>query len=289
MKFAVIGGDQRIARLAQLLSRDGQEVSVFALDKAGVLSGTAPATSIEEAVRDAGCVVLPLPAAGQRGLLNAPLSSGEYTLEEVLIALDKNSVVCAGRVDDQTYGLARELGIEIADYFKREELVVKNAVATAEGALGIMMQETATTLWGSRVLVIGYGRIGKLISHRLHGLGAAVTVSARSFGDIAWIEAMGYRSLDTRTLEGMLGGFDIVVNTVPAPVLNELRLRELKPGALCLDLASKPGGMDFAAASRLGVKAIWALSLPGEVAPVSSGAIIRDTIYNILEERHGTN
>jgi dipicolinate synthase subunit A len=60
---------------------------------------------------------------------------------------------------------------------------------------------------------------------------------------------------------------------------------ELRDDALCLDLASKPGGMDFAAASRLGVRAIWALSLPGEVAPESAGAIIRDTIYNILEEQ----
>ena len=42
--------------------------------------------------------------------------------------------------------------------------------------------------------------------------------------------------------------------------------------------------MDLDAASQLGVKVIWALSLPGKVAPVTSGKIIRDTIYNILNE-----
>ena len=72
---------------------------------------------------------------------------------------------------------------------------------------------------------------------------------------------------------------------MPARVLGESRLSKLKHGCLCLDLASKPGGMDFSAASKLGVKAVWALSLPGEVAPVTSGAIIRDTIYNILKEK----
>ena len=289
MKFAVIGGDQRIASLARLLVSDGHKVSAFALDKAGILSGTNPAASAAEAVEGAECVVLPLPAAGQRGLLNAPLSAGEYPLDEVLDVLKAGSVVCAGLVDAQTAGLARERGIEIFDYFQREELVIKNAVATAEGAVGIIIQETAETLWCSRALVLGFGRIGKLLAHRLHGLGAKVSVSARSFADIAWIEAMGYRPVGTYALEGNLGAFDMVINTIPSPVLGEAELRELKEGALCLDLASKPGGMDFAAASRLGVKAIWALGLPAEVAPMSSGAIVKDTIYNILEERNGEN
>jgi dipicolinate synthase subunit A len=75
-----------------------------------------------------------------------------------------------------------------------------------------------------------------------------------------------------------------VVNTVPARVLDETHLAELAPGALVIDLASRPGGVDFEAAAALGVKVIWALSLPGKVAPVTSGKNIRDTIYNILQE-----
>lgn len=46
----------------------------------------------------------------------------------------------------------------------------------------------------------------------------------------------------------------------------------------------KPTGVDFDAAARLGVKAIWALSLPGKVAPVTAGRVIKNTIYNILSE-----
>lgn len=42
--------------------------------------------------------------------------------------------------------------------------------------------------------------------------------------------------------------------------------------------------MDFEAAARLGVKVIWALSLPGKVAPVTAGRCIQTTIYNILQE-----
>ncbi len=213
------------------------------------------------------------------------MSTGEYSLREVFDALEPGQLLCAGRADEALRTLARERGVTLVDYFQREELAVANAVATAEGAMGILMQETAITLWESRILVIGFGRIGKLLAHRLKALGADVTVSSRSRADAAWCQAYGYGVLDTRRLEGHLRRFDAVVNTVPALVLDAGRLAELRGDAVCMDLASRPGGMDFAAASRLGVRAIWALSLPGEVAPVTAGKIIRDTIYHILEER----
>jgi dipicolinate synthase subunit A len=164
-------------------------------------------------------------------------------------------------------------------------LAVLNAVATAEGAIQLAMEETAITICRAKVLVIGFGRIGKILAHRLKGLGAHVTVAARSYADFAWIRAYGYENANTLSLEGTLGRYDIVINTVPARVLGEERLRELSKDCLCMDLASKPGGMDFAAASKLGIKAIWALSLPGEVAPITSGSIIKEAIYNIIAEQ----
>ena len=146
------------------------------------------------------------------------------------------------------------------------------------------MEELPTTIHGSRVLVIGFGRVGKLVAHQFQGFGARVSVAARKWEDLAWIEAAGYTAEHTVELEGWLCGYDLVVNTVPAPVLGLTELSDLKPGRLVIDLASKPGGVDFDAAARLGVKVIWALSLPGKVAPVTAGQCIQTTIYNILRE-----
>ena len=130
----------------------------------------------------------------------------------------------------------------------------------------------------------GFGRVGKALSQRLAGLGARVSVSARSWADLALAESCGYRAEQTEHLAGWLCGYDLVVNTVPAPVLGLTELSDLKPGCLVIDLASKPGGVDFGAAARLGVKVIWALSLPGKVAPVTAGECIQTTIYNIMRE-----
>ena len=150
-----------------------------------------------------------------------------------------------------------------------------NAVPTAEGAIQIAMEELPITIHGARALVIGYGRLGRALSQRLAGLGAKVSVAARKFADLAWAE---------RQLEGWLCCYDLVVNTVPARILSEEDLEDLRPGCLVIDLASKPGGVDLEAAARLGVKVIWALSLPGKVAPVTAGKSIKITIYNILHE-----
>jgi len=284
MKFAVMGGDARIAALCRALLADGHRVSVCALEGAEDLRiWTAPSPA--QAVRGADCVVLPLPAAGTGDTLNAPLSLRPLALGEALAAVEPGTPVCAGRVSPALEALARDRGLELWDYFRREELAVLNAAVTAEGALEALMRETARTVWGSRVLIVGFGRIGKLLARRLRDLGAAVAVSSRTAADRAWCRALGYEPLETGALDGQLGQFDAVVNTVPAPVLGRERLARLKKGALCLDLASSPGGVDFAAAEALGVRALQAPGLPGRAAPDSAGEIIRDTIYNILKER----
>lgn len=107
----------------------------------------------------------------------------------------------------------------------------------------IAMEELPITLHSARVLVIGYGRVGKLTAHRFASLGARVSVAARSFADLAWAEAMGYGVEQTTRLAGWLCGYDLVVNTVPTCVLGEKELRDLKKGCLIIDLASKPGGV----------------------------------------------
>lgn len=134
-------------------------------------------------------------------------------------------------------------------------------------------------------MIIGFGRIGKVLAKCLAGLGAHVTVSARKAEDFAWITAAGYQKTDTRRLGECLGQYNAVFNTVPSLILKKPLLERLKPGCLCIDLASKPGGVDGKAAAELGIKCIWALSLPGKVAPHTSGDIIRNSLYNILDER----
>ena len=245
--------------------------------------GTCPEPGLSGA-EQADCVVLPLPVSSGGGLLNAPLSRLSPPLTEILAPLSPGQMLCGGRVDPVTAALAAERGLTVRDYFAREELAVANAVPTAEGAIQIAMEQLPITIHGARVLVVGFGRVGRALAQRLAALGARVTVAARRYESLAWAQASGYGTEQTGQLAGWLCGYDLVVNTVPALVLGEAELADLKPDCLVLDLASKPGGVDLEAARRLGRTVIWALSLPGKVAPVTAGAAIKNTIYHMLHE-----
>ncbi len=284
MNFWVIGGDMRQRKLAELLRADCHTVHTFALER-DQDPGEVPGEESLAGAELAHCVVLPLPlTADDEYLLNTPLSASPLPLSRVLDALRPGQVVCAGRVTSRAAILAAERNLTLYDYFAREELAVANSIPTVEGAIQIAMEELPITLHSARVLVIGWGRLGKLLAYRISSLGARVSVSARKYADLAWAKAYGYGTEHTEHLEGWLCNYDLVINTVPSRILNARLLADLSPGCLVIDLASRPGGVDLEAAKSIGTRVIWALSLPGKVAPVSAGKYIKDTIYNILEE-----
>ncbi len=284
MVFAVMGGDERQARLAAQLAEDGHEVRVFALEVAALPEEIRHHDTAAEAAEGADCVVLPLPLSIKKGYLNAPLASRTHCLGEALGALAFGQTACAGMPDAAAYGMAAKRGAVLCDYFRREELLAANATATAEGALAVIIGETSFTLCGSRVLVIGRGRLGRAIAPRLNALGAEVTVASRREGDMAWTRSEGMAALDSRRMEGALGAFDVVVNTVPALMLTAQLLEELSPDALVVDLASRPGGVDLDAARMLGARVVPAMSLPGRYAPDTAARAVKEAVYNIIKE-----
>lgn len=284
MNLWVIGGDLRQAKLAQLLAQDGHTVHTYALDPGpDPLPGLIQEENLNHVYR-ADCVILPLTVSAGNGLLNAPLSLSEHPLVPIFDRLSPRQFLCGGRVDPETQALAQARGLVLHDYFAREELAVANAVPTAEGAVQLAMERMPITIQGARILVLGFGRVGRLTAQRFGALGAKVSVAARRYEQLAWAQAMGFGTEQLGQLSGWLCGYDLVVNTVPAPVLGRTELEDLRPDCLILDLASKPGGVDLQAAGELGLTVVWALSLPGKVAPVTAGMAIKRTIYHMLRE-----
>jgi hypothetical protein len=116
-------------------------------------------------------------------------------------------------------------------------------------------------------------------------LGATVSAAARKFSDFAWIKANGYTPIHIDDIANLAPKCDIIFNTIPKLVLGKELLHKIENRTLIIDLASKPGGVDFDTAKELGLNVIWALSLPGKTAPLTSGRIISESILNILTEK----
>ena len=256
--FAVVGGDARQAAAARALARAGYSVGG------------------PEMIAVADYILLPL-----------PLDAARTPLAELLRAARPGTLALGGMLSVEAKAIAAEAGVELVDYFAREELTIRNAIPTAEGCIGILMKERSRTLWGSSILLTGFGPVGQALAVRLSALGAGVTVCARRPEQRALAESLGLRAAPLTALAGLAPAFDTVVNTIPAPVLGDGVLARLRSGSLIVDLASKPGGTDFAAAARRGHRAIHALSLPAACAPETAGEAVARTVQTMLQEREG--
>lgn len=265
-----------------------QMPGVRAMQKLFCVVGTdARQRAAAEALRAAGCAVAGAEEAGRADyiLLPMPMDAEKVDLARILRAARPGALALGGRVSEPVQQAARAAGVELVDYFLRPELACLNAVPTAEGCLALLMQLRERTVWESPFLVLGYGRIGRAVAARLAALGGQVTVAARSAEQRAGARCAGHRAAAMAQLPRLLPAFDAVVNTVPAMVLGRAQLKLLPAGALIIDLASCPGGTDFAAAKALGLRAEHALSLPAKCAPQTAGALVAQTVLSILQER----
>ncbi len=287
--YTVIGGDLRLYHVANLIIKTGATVNIYGIP----MSAEEGAIKLRDkdiysTVLLSDYVILPLPLSRDGKTLNAPYANMIIDIDELFSHIKPGAVVFAGMVSGDVQKIAENKNITLLDYFAREEFAVLNAIPTAEGAVGIAMEELEKTINSSKCIVTGFGRISKILAVILKAMGARVYVAARNYSDFAYIKAYGYNKIEISEIKKHVTDADVIFNTVPHRIITEEVLGRLPRDCLVIDLASKPGGVDFTAAKEYMIKTIHALSLPGKVAPVTAGKIIYDTILNMLRERGET-
>ena len=265
--FAILGGDRRQFYLAQQLMRAGFSVAchqVPGLDDTHAV--------LYDALRQAEAVILPMPALLDVGRIR---SAQPLPVEAVRQSLPRGTRVFGGLLPE---GLFPE-HIQY-NYARDEGLAMQNAALTAEGALALALTELPCALSGSRVLVIGFGRIGTFLAEKLQKLGVSVTIACRKQADLGRASACGYGAVRTGCYERGLAQYDCIFNTVPAPVFTPAQLEQLR--CPVFDLASAPGGLPEGTPAP----ELWhpAPGLPGRFAPESAARILKETILRTLSE-----
>lgn len=283
--YAVVGGDLRQAYIANRIAADGGRVYSLLLEENPTLQRDLICEeAIEKVLPRCDVVILPLPLTVDNVHVNAPFSKQKLLLTHCFESIEPGTAIFAGKVGEVA-DIAVQYGHWVTDYLEREELAVKNAAITAEAAVAIAIEEQPVAILGSHCLVIGHGRIAKSLMRILSGMGAKVSAAARKYGDLAQIQTEGCHPVPFQDLKHVLPKADLIFNTVPVKILNREELSLIRDTTLLIDLASRPGGIDLDAAGELGVKTIWALSLPGKTSPISAGEYILETIENCLRER----
>jgi dipicolinate synthase subunit A len=159
-----------------------------------------------------------------------------------------------------------------------------NAIPTAEGAIKIAIEETDITLHSHPMLIIGYGRIGTVLSSMLRGMGAQVRVVVNSAQAAARVRSGGHEAVFFEDMDSALSHVAVIFNTVPQILLDKRNMHLIGKKTLIIDLASPPYGVEASDSRAFGLKVLFASSLPGKIAPVSTAGYIIDTINRVIEE-----
>jgi len=290
VKIAILGGDIRQLVVADFLISKGYSVSVWGISMANEYESYNYNYDLGATLSEASVCILPLPLSTDSVRLNMPMHEGEaIRLSELVTLLPDGIRLYVGKSTNDFKEGCEKKEIKLIDYFENECLCIKNALLTAEAATDIVMRELPFTLDSSRIAVIGYGRIGKLLANLLLKMNAEVTVAARKAEDRAFAECIGAETLKIDgddKYKGLLklnDGYDVIFNTVPACLIDKELIDKLDKRVVIIDLASPPGGVDIRYAKEKGIKVIWALSLPGKYSPHRAGRIIAEIITEDLK------
>lgn len=259
-KYCILGTDNRSVKLRQIYKDIGKDIVSYDL---------------------ADIIVAPIPFSRDDIKVNGEIVECNDLIENLKC---NNKVLFSGAISLNMKEKLKKENIKYYDLLELEEVSILNAIPTAEGAIATAMEITDFTLSGSNIIVLGYGKIGKILSKMLSGIGANVYCEARKAKDISMIRAMGYKWVKLEDLDNVISNMDVVFNTIPSVILDEKKLKLLKKSCSIIDLASPPGGVDFLTAKELGINAVWALSLPSKIAPYSAATYIKEAIDNIIKE-----
>lgn len=246
MRINIVSSDKRYLTINELLLQQGYDSFICSYEEKSPCH----------------CLLLPI---------REELSDTE--LEQVLSNTDKSTVVLCG--NDKR--VKRYFDGKILTYGQDKELVLKNALLTAEAAISYIHSLTKSSLRDKRIFVSGYGKIGREVCRLLKALGACVLAYARREETKERIFLDGITSAE---LEECIN-CHIVINTVPAKIYPRSLTDKIPRDAYIVELASSPFG--FEDMERVNV----ASGLPGRILEKSGAELIFKAIISQLSSMEG--
>jgi len=289
LAIAIVAGDRREQEIARLAAATGAEVRAYGFPwPEGGIPGVRLMPDAGSALAGADVALFPIPGIAADGALFAPQCPTRIIPDrDMLAAMRMPAHVILGCADRNLKAHGVALGITFHEYEHDVDLMLLRGPAIVEGLLRVMIENTDITIHKSRVCIVGQGTIGALVTRYLVALGAYTHVAARNRVQRAAAYAAGAENHTLEELEALAPRLDVIVSTVPAPVVRREAIAKLPRHALLVDLAAPPGGIDREAAAEFGIKFVWARGM-GMRAPITVGQSqwsgIRPRIESIMAE-----
>lgn len=292
--YAVIGGDMRQVYLTEELAHHQNRVCHYALMAApderrcSDASVVSAASGLKEACSGSRCIIGPIPLSKNGRDISQNALDGCLHLDALLSALRPGCHFFSGCIPEAFRDTALENGVSVHDLMEHTSLAYFNTIATAEGALCEAISRSPQNLRQSSCAVLGYGKCGRTLVQYLKAMGSHVFVYTNNEQECAQASVAADISASLDTLPKYAGSFDFIFNTIPALVITAEVLDNMKSFATIIDIASAPGGVDYAEAQKLGITAVLCPGLPGKYAPSSSAKAVKETIESLLSQEELT-
>ena len=282
MNAIFLGGDLRQKYACELLNNNNiysEFYDDFLLDNI-----------MKDKIAQSSIVVFPIPTIKNEIFLNNS-SSTLIKFNEIITFINNNSLVFGGKLSQLIKNIFTDLNLSYVDLFDIESFQIQNALLSAEGAIYYAKQRFDRSIHGSKIAVLGFGRIGKILSYLLHSQGAKITVCARKDSDYTWSRVIGFDgykikiSDDRNNLSLINNEYDIIFNTIPHWIIEEDLAKRINPNTIIIDIASHPYGIDERLIKKYNLQYYRELGIPGRYAPKSAGEIIGKTIINYIFAR----
>lgn len=188
---------------------------------------------------------------------------------------DGADVFC-GRCLNEAIALANSRDITLYKYNDSEVFQAVNSRLTAEGALQIMIEHSQKSIADCYMLIMGFGRTGAAVAKLLAKLDIAFDIATTSSTRPA--HAFAKRILPMREFD--FTPYDIVINTVPSPIVSDKELMSMNSKAVYIDLASQ-SAINLEYAKYLGIDAALYPALPAKTCPYSAAKAMFDFISEV--------
>lgn len=286
MQIAVIGGDARQLEIIRKLTELDAKLSLVGFEQLDHAFTGAVKEKVDEVdFSHVDSIILPVPGTNLEGHVETIFSNEKVVLiEEMLMKTPAHCTIYSGISNAYLTGITKKANRRLIQLFERDDVAIYNSIPTVEGTIMMAIQHTDFTIHGSRVTVLGLGRVGMSVARTFQALGAKVKVGARKSEHLARISEMALEPFHLNNLEAEVKDVDILINTIPTVIVNATVISKMPAHTLIIDLASKPGGTDFRYAEKRGIKALLAPGLPGIVAPKTAGQILANVLSQLLQD-----
>lgn len=278
--IVLFGGDIRQVYMALYFRNLGYSVITYGLSHPMIQDICKQASSFKEALQSGNVIIGPIPLSKDNCTIPALTSSSDLNLDTLTEYLRADQIFFAGMISDRILSYCKQKRIVYYDFMKEDSVAIANAIATAEGAIMEAISKSSGNLHKSKALLLGFGRCAKVLAHKLYALDVCVTICARKDADLAYADAYGYQCCQFHDLPCRLSSYDYIFNSIPYMVLPKELLCIIPKNTTIIDIASLPGGLDYAAAKKLGLNATLSLGIPGKVAPKASAEILANYCLN---------